>query len=100
MLHFADIQDGDELDNRIAAIPNMAPEILREHYGRHQQGTLLILARSPKTPADILQAMVGHDLARVNHVFENKWIGKGLKKTNLPEAIHRKFDENEPSATK
>lgn len=100
LLLFADIQDGYELDNRIAANPNTTPEILRRLYGRHQLGTLMTLARSPETPEDILQAMVDHDLARVNQDFENEWIRKCLKKNpNLPEAIRRKLDQHEQPVT-
>lgn len=100
MLQYAGMQGGYELDNRIAANPNTTPDILRRLYGRHQLGTLMILARSPKTPEDILQAMVDHDLARVNQDFENEWIRKSLKQNpNLPEAIRRKVDKHEQPVT-
>lgn len=60
----------------------------------------MILARSPKTPEDILHAMVDHDLARVNQDFENEWIRKCLKQNpNLPEAIRRKLDQHEQPVT-
>lgn len=100
LLQFTGSQDDYELDNRIAANPNTSPEILRSLYGRHQLGTLMILARSSKTPEDILQAMVDHDLARVNQDFENEWIRKCLKQNpDLPEAVRRKLDEQEQPAT-
>lgn len=92
LLQFAGSQGDYELDNRIAANPNSTPEILRKLYGRHQLGTLMILARSPKTPEDILQAMVDYDLTRPNQTFENEWIRKSLQQNpNLPEAVRRKL---------
>jgi hypothetical protein len=92
LLQFAGSQGDYELDNRIAANPNSTPEILRKLYGRHQLGTLMILARSPKTPEDILQAMVDYDLTRANQAFENEWIRKSLQQNpNLPEAVRRKL---------
>jgi hypothetical protein len=95
LLQFTGIEDSYELDNRIAANPNATPEILRRLYGRHQLGTLMILARNPKTPEDVLQSMVDHDLARVNQDFENEWIRKSLKQNpQLPEAVRRKLDKH------
>ena len=102
LLQWKSIHGGYELDNRIAANPKATPEILRTLYSRHNLGTLMILARNPRTPEDILQAIVDHDLTRLNYDSENKWIRKSLKLNhNLPEAIRRKLDEQEqPAVTK
>lgn len=103
LLQFGNPRTGfeSELDNRIAAHPHATPEILRALYGRHQLGTLMILARSPKTPEDILQAMVDHDLTRTNQDFENKWIRESLEKNpKLPDAIRRKLEGDKLPATK
>ena len=102
LFQFAGTQDGGyELDNRIATNPQTPPELLRRLYGRHNLGTLMILARRSDTPEDILQAMVDHDLARVNQDFENEWIRKSLKQNpNLSEAIRRKLDKHEQPVTK
>lgn len=96
LFQFPGTQDsGYELDNRIASNPQATPELLRQLYGRHNLGTLMILARRPDTPEDILQAMIDHDLTRVNQGSENEWIRKSLKlNPKLPEAIRRKLDQH------
>jgi len=100
LLQFAVTLDDYEFDNRIATNPNTSPELMRKLYGRHHLGSLMILARSPKTPEDILLAMVDHELARVNQDLENEWIRKSLKlNPNLPEAIRQKLDEHEQPVT-
>lgn len=55
LFQWAGTQDsGYELDNRIATNPQSPPELLRQLYGRHNLGTLMILARRADTPEDIL----------------------------------------------
>ncbi len=99
-MQFTGIEDGYELDNRIATNPKTPPELLRKLYGHHNLGTLMILARRPDTPEDILQAMVDHDLEEAGHDLENKWIRKALKlNPNLPEAVRRKLDGHEQPVT-
>ncbi len=101
LLQFPDNMGGYELDNRIAANPHSPPELLRELYYRQNSGTLMILARRPDTPEDVLQAMVDHDLATVGRDLENEWIRKSLKRNpKLPDAIRRKLDEHQPSVIK
>ncbi len=88
--------NGYELDNRIATNPSATPELLRLLYGRHNLGTLMILARRSDTPDDLLQAMVDHDLTRVNQGSENEWLRKSLKlNPQLPEAIRLKLDQQQ-----
>jgi hypothetical protein len=55
LVHFAGIQPGYELDNRLARNPHTPPESLRTLAARvDQQGTQMLLARNPRTPADVL----------------------------------------------
>ena len=102
LFEFAGTQDsGYELDNRIATHPHATPELLRKLYGRHNLGTLMILARRPDTPEDILQAIVDDDLARANQDSENEWIRKSLEQNpQLPAAIRRKLEGQAPPVAK
>jgi hypothetical protein len=55
LVHFAGVQPGYELDNRLARNPHTPPEALRALAARvDQQGTQMLLARNPRTPADVL----------------------------------------------
>ena len=100
LLQFAVTLDDYEFDNRIATNPNTPSELMRKLYGRHHRGSVMILARRPDTPEDILQAIVDHELEEPGHDLENKWIRKALKlNPNLPEAIRRKLDEHEQPVT-
>ncbi len=100
LLQFNGIQAGYELDNRIASNPNATPEILRQLYERHNSGTLMILARSSRTPTDVLQAIVDHDLNDATHGSSEEWIRKGLKQNpSLPDALREKLNESEQRAT-
>lgn len=51
--HFAGVQSGYELDNRLAANPGTPADVLRELSTRvDQAGTQNLLAKNPRTPAD------------------------------------------------
>jgi hypothetical protein len=101
LVQFTGSEDGYELDNRIASNPNATPEILRLLYERHNIGTLMIMARSPRTPEDILVAIVDRDLPLVEGEGMQKWVRKSMKlNPKLPDAIRRKLDEPQPPATK
>ena len=92
LTEFTGIQAGYELDNRIAANPNTSPETLRKLYSRRQMGTLMVLARRPDVPEDVLQAMVDHDLG-------NEWIRRSLKgNPSLTEKMRQKLDAYEQPA--
>ena len=83
------MQGGYELDNRIAANPNTDPETLRELYFRRNLGTLMVLARNPKTPEDVLQEMVAHDITET-------LIRRSLKTNpNLPPELRGKIEAAE-----
>jgi hypothetical protein len=102
LFQWAGTQDsGYELDNRIANNPSTTPELMRLLYGRHNLGTLMILARRADTPEDILQAMVDHDLTRANPGDQNEWLRKSLKlNPQLPEAVRGQLDQQDPPTTK
>ncbi len=57
LAHFAGIQSGYELDNRLAANPHTPPETLRELAQRDQLGTRMLLAKNPHTPVDLLDQL-------------------------------------------
>src|SRR5690606_19207070 len=58
LVHFDGIQAGYELDNRLAANRSTPPEVLRELAAKPDQlGTHLILAKNPRTPADVLEEL-------------------------------------------
>lgn len=90
LLSFTD-DIGYERDNRIATNPHSPPEVLRQLYQRKNEGTLMILARRPDTPDDVLQAIADHDLS-------NDWIREALKSNpNLPKAVREKLEPKEPT---
>lgn len=90
---FSGIQAGYELDNRLASHPHAPPELLRKLYDRHQQGTLMVLARNTRTPADILQKLAEQDA-------QDQWIRKNLlQNSSLSPVLRQKIAEAEASAT-
>lgn len=97
LLQFSGPQAGYELDNRIAANPNTNPEIMRMLYERHNIGTLMILARDPRTPEDILWDIVNRDLPQLKEENMQTWARKTIKMNpKLPAAIRRHLDAQEP----
>jgi len=86
LAHFDGIQAGYELDNRIANNSSTSDETLRMLYQRGELGTLMILARNPETPDDILQRLADEHL-------QNEWIRKSLEgNPSLPETARRKLN--------
>jgi hypothetical protein len=82
---FRGIQAGYELDNRIASNSSASHETLKLLYDRGELGTLMVLARNPETPHDILQLLAEYHL-------QNEWIRKGLAgNPSLPDTAHEKL---------
>lgn len=94
LFDFSGIQAGYELDNRLTIHPQAPPELLRKLYDRHQQGTLMVLARNPRTPADILEKLVEVD-------SHDEWIRRSLRQNpSLSKLLEKKLDEREPPVVK
>lgn len=101
LLELAAPREGYLLDNRIAAHPNATPAVLRSLYARHRGGTIMVLARNPNSPEDILRSIVDYDLTRSDHEAENEAIRESLEKNpKLPDAIRRKLEGDKRPATK
>jgi hypothetical protein len=83
---FGGIQAGYELDNRIASNSSASHETLQLLYDRGELGTLMVLARNPETPGDILQLLAEHHL-------QNEWIRRSLKgNPSLPDVAREKLN--------
>lgn len=70
LAHFDGIQAGYELDNRIASNPNLPDDVLRLLATKDQLGTKMCLARNPRSPKDVLDALSQDG---------DEWIQKSLK---------------------
>jgi len=57
LVDFQGVQAGYELDNRLAANPGTPVSAIRKLAAKNQLGTQMILARSPRTPPDVLQQL-------------------------------------------